>query len=94
MRPTRGHPGEVKNKSPVGEKFTTREGLAEGVFTTEVLDTLAVEVEEAGGGGLVALGAAKSGGEEGDLHLLDLSIEVRAGVGKEDGLTRGEIGCE
>jgi hypothetical protein len=64
------------------------------VFTTEVLDALAVEVEESGGGGLVALGAAKSGGEEGDLHLLDLSIEVRAGGGKEDGLTRGEISFE
>ena len=64
------------------------------MLTTEVLDALAIEVEEAGGGGLVALGAAESGGEEGDLHLLDLSIEVRAGFGKEDGLTRSEIGCE
>jgi len=64
------------------------------VLTTEVLDALAIEVEEAGGGGLVALGAAKSGGEEGDLHLLDLSIEVRARGGEEDGLTRGEISFE
>lgn len=75
-------------KSPEGN------GLVERVFTTEVLDALAVEVEEAGGGGLVALGAAKSGGEEGDLHLLNLSIEVRARGGKEDGLTRGEISFE
>lgn len=38
-------------------------GLGEGVLAAEVLDALAVDAEEAGGGGFVAVGTAEGGGE-------------------------------
>lgn len=72
-----------KHSMPVGRLpyIYGETALVEGVFAAEVLDTLAVEMEETGGGGLVAARAAESSGEESDLHLLDLMIEVGTGFG-------------
>jgi len=71
----------VKNKIPMGEKFTEYAELAEGVFAAEVLDALPVDMKEASGGGLVVLSAAERGGEESDFQLLDFRVEVCAGLG-------------
>jgi len=84
----------VKNKTPIGEKFTKCDWSAEGVFATEVFDALTVDVKESSGGRLVVLSAAESGGEESDFQLLDLCVEVCAGLGQENGFAGGEVGDE
>jgi hypothetical protein len=71
----------VKNKSPLGEKFTKSGESAEGVFAAEVLDPLPIDLKESSRGGLIVLGATESSGEECDLQLLDFCVEVCTGFG-------------
>jgi hypothetical protein len=37
---------------------------------------LSVKIQETGGGGFIALGSTKGGGEESNFHLLNLMVEV------------------
>jgi hypothetical protein len=62
-----------------------------GVLAAKIFDPLSVDVQQPRRGCLVALGAAKRGGGQGDLHLLHGRIEVSSGVGQQDRFVGGKM---
>ncbi len=67
----------MKNKLPMGEKFTQNKGLKR-ILSAEIFDSLAVEAQKPRGSGLASLRSSKCRGKKRCLNALNLGVKVGA----------------
>ena len=64
------------------------------VLTAEVFHALGIDLQEGGGGGFLACGAAEGGVEIGDFDFLEFGVEIDAAFRDQDGFLAGGGGVE